>query len=198
MPLPIVPDRYLYAIALLGAVAIGVTLFAWGQPLICTCSYVQIWVGSIFSSGNSQHIADWYSLSHILHGMVVVLAGRLLFPRWSFQLLFAIAIFTGAAWEIFEHTDWVLNRFRAATLYQGYRGDSVLNAVFDYLWMLSGFFLAYAMRTPWIILVIICLEITAAFFARDCFALTTLMVIFPIDAVENWQQAINPNPIPKN
>ena len=190
-------DTWLYALAVLGAALIGVTLFQWGQPLICTCGYVQFWVGSVFSSGNSQHIADWYTLSHVVHGLLIVLLGRILFPTWSSQSLLVIAVVTGVAWEIIEHTDWVLNRFRAATLYQGYFGDSVLNAVFDYLWMLAGFFLARSISTAAIVGLILCLELTAAIIARDCLTLTTLMVIYPLESVEEWQQALNPIAIPQ-
>ena len=196
MYLRLFPNRWLFVAALIGAILIGVTLYALGQPLICTCGYVQFWVGSVFSSGNSQHIADWYTLSHIVHGMLIVLLGMLLVPNWSFGTLFAIAIVTGVGWETIEHTEWVLNKFRVATLYQGYFGDSVLNAVFDYLWMLTGFFLARALTTAWIVTVIVCLEITAAVVARDCLTLTALMLIYPLDAVEEWQQAINPNSPP--
>ncbi len=190
-------SMWLYAFAVLGAALIGLTLFKWGQPLICTCGYVQFWVGSVFSSGNSQHVADWYTFSHIVHGMLIVLLGRLFFPKWSVQSLLVIAVVTGVAWEIIEHTDWVLNKFRAATLYQGYFGDSVLNAVFDYLWMLAGFFLARAISTALIAVVILCLELTAAIVARDCLTLTTLMVVYPLESVEEWQQELNPITIPK-
>ena len=179
--------------AALGAVLIGGTLAAWGQPLICTCGEVKLWVGSVFSSGNSQHIADWYTLSHVIHGMLVVLAGRLLVPRAGFTLLFAVALVTGIAWEIVEHTDWVLEQFRATTIYQGYIGDSVLNAVADYLWMMGGFFLANALRTLWVLALVAALEIGAATTARDSLTLTTLMLVYPVDAVEEWQQEINPN-----
>lgn len=197
MSAPITTDRLLYLAALLGAVLIAVTLYAWGQPLICTCGYVRLWVGSVFSSGNSQHIADWYTLSHVVNGMLIILAGRLLVPGWSTRTLLVIAIVTGTAWEIVEHTDWVLNRFRAATLYQGYLGDSVLNAVCDYLFMLGGFFLANALRTIRVAVLIVALELTAAFVARDCLTLTTLMVIHPIEAIEIWQQELNPVTIPE-
>ena len=182
--------------ALLGAVAIGATLYLWGQPLICTCGYVQFWVGSIFSSGNSQHIADWYTLSHIVHGLLIALASRLL--RIGFFWSYLIAIVTGVAWEIIEHTDWVLDQFRGATLYQGYRGDSVLNAVADYIWMLGGFFLGNALAALHIAALIIFLEITSAVIARDSLALTTLMLVHPMDAIEEWQQSINPNKIDGN
>ena len=179
--------------AAIGAVLIGVTLYAWDQPLICTCGEVKLWVGSVFSSGNSQHIADWYTLSHIIHGMLVVVAGRLLMPRLGFTPLFAVAVVTGVAWEIVEHTDWVLDQFRATTIYQGYIGDSVLNAVADYLWMMGGFLVANALRTLWVFALIASLEIGAATTARDSLTLTTLMLVYPVEAVEAWQQEINPS-----
>jgi hypothetical protein len=186
----------LLAVALAGAVLIGVVLYAWGQPLICTCGYVRFWVGSVFSSENSQQIADWYTLSHFVQGMLVVLVGRLFFPRVSVSVLLAVAIVIGVAWEIVEHTDLVLNRFRATTLYQGYVGDSVLNAVSDYLWMLGGFFVANALPTVWVIVSIAVLEITAAAVARDSLVLTTIMTLHPIEAISDWQQEINPNARP--
>ena len=125
--------KTLYAVAVLGGFAIAATLWAWGQPLICTCGYVKLWEGFIWSSGNSQHITDWYSLSHIVHGMLVVLLSRTGIALFSYPVLLSIAIVTGVAWEIVEHTDWVLNKFREVTVYQGYIGDSVLNSVMDYV-----------------------------------------------------------------
>jgi hypothetical protein len=96
------------------------------------------------------------------------------------------------AWEIIEHTEWVLGAFRATTINQGYYGDSVLNAVADYIWMLGGFFVARAMQTWQVIVMILVLELTAAFVARDSLTLSTIMLLFPVEALENWQQAINP------
>lgn len=187
------PTRLQLLAALAGAAIIGVTLAAWGQPLICTCGEVKLWVGSVFSGENSQQIADWYTLSHIIHGMLVVLLGRLLVPWAGFTVLFAVAVVTGIAWEVLEHTEWVLGQFRATTIYQGYVGDSVLNAVADYLWMLGGFFLANALRSLWVLALILALEAGAAATARDSLTLTTLMLVYPVDAVEEWQQELNPN-----
>ena len=177
---------------LAGAGLIALTLAFWGQPLICTCNTVKLWVPTVFSPDNSQHIADWYTLSHILHGMLVVLVARLVVPALPFAALFAIAMITGVAWEIIEHTEWVLGKFRATTINQGYHGDSVLNAVADYFWMLGGFFLARALPTLGIVAVIVAFELIAAFVARDSLALTTPMLIYPVEAVETWQQQINP------
>jgi len=181
-----------YILAVLGIFIIAGTLYAWGQPLICTCGEVKLWIGSIYNSGNSQHIADWYTASHILHGVLIVLVGRLVFPRVGFGPLFLTAIITGVGWEVIEHTDFVLDAFRATTINQGYHGDSVLNAVADYIWMLGGFFVAYALRTPIVLGLVAVLELSAVFIARDSLALSTLMLIYPIDSVGAWQQEINP------
>jgi hypothetical protein len=184
--------RTLYGAAFLGALVVGLTLWAWGQPLICTCGYIKLWEGFIWSSGNSQHIADWYSLSHIVHGMLIVLLGRTGFVWFSYPVLLIIAIFTGMAWEIIEHTDWVLNKFREVTIYQGYVGDSVLNAVADYVWMWVGFFIAQAISTVWILVLILNLELIAAVFGRDCLTFTALQIVYPLEVIDAYQQQINP------
>lgn len=182
--------KSLYGLALLGALVIGVTLWAWGQPLICTCGYVTLWEGNIWGSGNSQHIADWYTLSHFLHGVLVVLAGRLLLLSYPVQL--AVATVTGVAWEIIEHTDWVLGQFRELTVYQGYVGDSVLNAVADYGFMWSGFFVAQALAVTGILVLIVALELIAGIFGRDNLTMTTIQVVYPLEAISDYQNAVNP------
>ena len=183
--------KSLYFVAVFGLFIIAGTLGAWGQPLICTCGTVKLWVGSVFDGGNSQHIADWYTLSHILHGVLIALLGRLM--GFGFKPLFATAIATGIGWEVIEHTDFVLDAFRATTINAGYHGDSVLNATADYVWMMGGFFAAYNLRKRVVIAMVAALELSAAFVARDSLALSTLMLIYPVDAVEDWQQEINPN-----
>ena len=185
--------RGLWALAFLGALAIGLTLWAWGQPLVSTSGTVQLWVPSVWSNENSQQIADWYSLSHLIHGMLVALIGRAL-GRWvPLWLAFAIAITSGVAWEIVEHTDWVLNRFRAQTIYQGYVGDTVLNAVSDYLFMLTGFALAARLPWRWGVALILALEIFSARMVRESLTLTVIRVVHPIAAITTWQDELNPH-----
>lgn len=189
-------ERYLYAAAVGGAFLIGATLWAWGQPLICTCGYVKLWEGHIWSSGNSQHIADWYSFSHLVHGMLIVLLGRLSRGWLTYPALLLLAIVTGVAWEIVEHTDWVLGQFREVTVYQGYIGDSVLNAVMDYVWMWIGFFIAVSLPAAGIGMLILAMEVFAAAIGRDCLTFTTLQTVYPLQAIERYQNAINENPRP--
>ncbi|MCP3971383.1 MAG: DUF2585 family protein [Rhodobacteraceae bacterium] len=182
----------LHIIAALGPLLVGVTLWAWGQPLVSTSGEIRLWVHSVWSSENSQQIADWYSLSHFIHGMLVIVIAAP-FRRWiGWPAIYAVAIVTGVAWEIVEHTSWVLDRFRATTLYQGYLGDTVLNAVCDYIFMLSGFALASAITLRWTVALIVVLEITATAIARDSLTLTTIGVIHPVEAIEAWQQEVKP------
>ncbi len=188
--------RVLNITAALGAVLIGVTLWAWGQPLTSTSGEFHFWVGNVWSGENSQQLADWYTLSHIIHGMLVALVGRLLAPWVTYPLMLTVAIVTGVAWEIVEHTDWVLDRFRATTIYQGYVGDTVLNAVADYVFMMGGFLLASAVTLRWVVALILALEVTAAAIARDSLALSTLSLIYPVEAIETWQQDLNPRTPP--
>ncbi len=183
-----------YVAAVVGAAIIAVALYLRGQPLICPCGYVKLWEGSIFSRHTSQHIADWYTLSHVVTGMLVVVAGRLFAPKFGFTALFAITIAIGVAWEIAEHTQWVMRTFRATALYSDYAGDSVLNSVSDYVWMLGGFLVARSLRSGWIVAAVIGLELLSAVVARDSLVLSTLMVVAPVDAIQEWQQEANPNP----
>jgi hypothetical protein len=187
-----VVTRLLYVAALLGAVAIGVTLRAWGQPLVSASGQVRLWVNSVWSGENSQQIADWYTLSHVIHGMLIALAGRALGWRIGFPLALGVAIVTGVGWEIGEHTTWVLERFRGQTIYQGYRGDTVLNAVCDYLFMLGGFAFGAAARVRTSLLLILGLEVASALVARDSLILTTIRVVHPVPAITAWQDAANP------
>ena len=173
--------------AVAGFFIIGGTLWFWGQPLICTCGDIKLWVPSIFDGGNSQHIADWYTLSHILHGVLIALLGRIFFPKLGFEPLFLAAIVTGITWEVIEDTNWVLYAFRATTINVGYLDDSVLNAVSDYIFMMGGFFAAYTLRIPMVIIEVLGLELTAGLIGRDNLTLSTIQLVAPIDAINDWQ-----------
>ena len=191
------PLRSLHLLALLGALAIGLTLWAWGQPLVSKSGEFHLWVNSIWSGENSQQVADWYTLSHILHGMLIALLGKALVGRPRLAPVYLVAIATGTAWEIVEHTDWVLDQFRDSTIYQGYVGDTVLNAVMDYLFMLTGFWTAWALRPLWAVALALALELGSAAFARDSLALSTLNFFFDVPWLDAWQDEINPRTHPE-
>ncbi len=190
------PLRLLHLAALLGIPAVAVTLWAWGQPLTSASGEFHLWVNSIWSSENSQQVADWYSLSHAVHGLLIGLLYWAL-RRWTgFAPIYLVAIVTGVGWEIVEHTDWVLDRFRAVTLYQGYLGDTVLNATMDYVFMMGGFYFASWARPLWTGALIVALELASALIARDNLTLTTINTLYPVDVIQAWQDEINPRTHP--
>ena len=174
------------------AVTVGI-LLAMGRPPMCECGYVKLWHGDINSMGNSQHIADWYTPSHIIHGPIFYALGWLLFAKWKIGGERAVhwglplAVFLEAAWEVLENTSMVIDRFRSVTANWGYSGDSVLNSFADIGWMAFGFYLAMRLPIKVTIAGAIVLEVLAAWVVRDGLTLTVIMLLFPIDAIAQWQ-----------
>lgn len=181
--------HYLLIGALMIAAAAAILLWMGRNP-ICTCGTIKLWVGETNSSDNSQHIADWYTLSHIIHGFLFYGLLWLVARRTPLGARLLIAILIEASWEIFENTDMVINRYREGTIALGYVGDSVLNSVSDILFMVIGFF--FAARAPiWLTVVLaIFFELLAAWVIRDNLTLNVLMLLYPLDAVKAWQGAM--------
>lgn len=172
----------------------ALTLYATGQVPICKCGYVKLWHGVTVSSENSQHISDWYTFSHIIHGFGFYFLAWAL-GRWrklpqhawplGLMLLFAVAL--ESAWEIFENTDLVINRYRAVTISRDYHGDSVVNSAFDILAMVAGFLFAAHFPAWAAIAATVGLEIFVGYFIRDNLALNIIMLVYPIEAIRVWQ-----------
>jgi hypothetical protein len=175
-------------LAILGiAVVMAVVELAMGRVPICTCGSVKLWHGVVNSAENSQHLMDWYTPSHIVHGLLFYGAARWVLPRRGLALRATLAALVEAAWEVAENTPAVIGRYRDATIALGYTGDSVVNSLADLAAMLLGF--ALAARLPgWAsVLLVLGLELAALVAIRDNLTLNVLMLLWPLDAVRDWQ-----------
>jgi hypothetical protein len=180
--------RAAIAAVLLITIAAGV-LLAMGRHPICTCGTIELWVGGRDSPKTSQMLADWYSFSHIVHGLLFYAALWLVARRWPVEWRFLVALVIEASWEITENTPMVIDRYRTATAALGYSGDSVINSVSDILMMVVGFLVARKFPVWAAIVLVVVLELIPLYVIRDNLTLNVWMLLWPNQAVAAWQAA---------
>ena len=180
-------------------IAVGVAIVAvtalilllMGRTPLCTCGTIRLWVNDASGPENSQQIADWYTLSHIIHGFLLYGVLWAIMGKKSLALRAVVAVLLEATWEILENSPLVIDRYRSATVSLHYVGDSILNSTSDILFMLPGFFLA-ALLPVWIsISLIVAMELLALSVIRDNLALNILMLLYPVEAIRQWQAGIS-------
>jgi hypothetical protein len=171
-------------VALTAAIEIGM-----GRSPLGPDGRFGLWDGDIWSSENSQRIADAYSFSHIAHGIIFFGILWLVARRLPLPARFAIALLAEAGWEILENSPIIINRYREATIAQGYVGDSVLNSCCDIGMMALGFWFAWRVRPRWSVVAVVAMELFCLVWVRDNLTLNIIMLVHPIEAIKTWQAA---------
>jgi hypothetical protein len=160
-----------------------------GRLWWCSCDYLLLWSGDPWSSDNSQHLLDPYSFTHVLHGflfcgLIALIAPRL---RRAWQLWLTISL--EAVWEVVENSRFVIDRYREETAALGYQGDTIVNSLADILLCGVGFVLARRLGFRRTVALFVLTEAALAIWIRDNLSLNVLMLIYPIEAVKEWQAA---------
>jgi hypothetical protein len=180
------PRRSWYLASLIVAAA-AVLLLAMGRNPICTCGTVELWVGARDSAWTSQMLADWYSLSHIVHGLLFYAALWLLVRHWPVERRFIAALLIESSWELLENTPFVIDRYRATTAALGYTGDSVINSLSDIAMMALGFLAARKLPTWASVVLLLLLEMVPLLAIRDNLTLNVWMLLVPNRSIAAWQ-----------
>lgn len=189
----LMPNRRGLTAAILLWLGFGAILLSMGRSPICECGSIKLWHGVVQSSENSQHLSDWYTFSHVIHGLLFYFFAHLLWRRWNWfggkPAIWAlpIAVLFEGFWEVLENSSLIIDRYRSVTVSFGYEGDAVANSLADIGWMALGFWIAS--KLPWkaSLALGLAFELFTLAMIRDNLTLNVLMLVWPVDAIRVWQ-----------
>ena len=163
-------------------------LLSIGRLPFCKCGIISLWAGDIWSNQNSQQLTDPYTFTHIIHGVLIyALLWLVAEKRLPVSARLVCAVTLECGWEILENSDYIINRYREATISLDYYGDSVFNSIGDILAMMLGFTLAWRLPPRVTAIGAIALDIALLFLIRDSLAVNIIMLIHPVEAIRQWQ-----------
>ncbi len=185
--------RWVIVLAIALPLLAALAMYFMGREIMCTCGYIKVWHGVVFSSENSQHLFDWYSVTHVVHGLafylLLTIIEKLTGKKFSLTSKFLTAVLLESSWEVLENSDFIINRYRAATISLDYFGDSIINSLGDILAMMIGFWVA-AKKPLWFSIgLALFLEIGLLIVIRDNLTINILMLIYPLDSLKLWQSS---------
>ncbi len=169
-----------------------VSLRAEGRMFICSCGHFALWTSDTCSSNTSQQLLDPYSFTHVLHGFLFFWLIALLFRRWTASWQVWLALLLEGAWEVFENTRFVIDKYRNETAALGYTGDTIVNSFGDLLCALAGFMVARKLGLRWSLIVFVLVELFLIVWIRDSLLLQILMLVRPVEAIKVWQMCVQP------
>lgn len=176
--------------ALMGLAASA--LLAMGRSPWCRCGVIRLWSGNTWGPENSQQLTDPYTFTHVTHGFLLYGLLALVARGLPLRTRAVLAIAAESAWEVFENTDMVVERYRAATMALGYYGDSIFNSMGDILACAAGVLLASRLSVRSTVLIAVVLELGLTLWIRDSLLLNVVMLAYPVDAVKTWQLGASP------
>lgn len=175
-------------LAVAGVLAAAAFTLRWqGRLWLCDCGRFRLWLGNAWSPETSQQLFDPYSFTHVLHGFALFGLFALLLRRtgWRWRLFYTVAC--EAAWEVFENTQFVINRYRETTAALGYNGDTIVNSLGDVIACAFGFLIARKLGLFKSLLVFALTEVALLFWIRDSLLLNILLLLYPSETIKAWQ-----------
>lgn len=179
------PGAVPFILLLTGGMAL--LLHAMGRVAFCTCGVVRLWAGGVHTADNSQQLADWYSFTHVVHGLAFYALLAWTVPRLALPWRLVLAVAIECGWEVVENSPAIIARYRQATIAIGYTGDSILNSLSDVAMMALGFWIAARLPWRWTLVLAIVLELAMLLIVRNNLTLNILMLAWPVDAIRTWQ-----------